>query len=65
MLWVPAQPSGGSATRERGPGSPPNSTTCFGGPIRRSRTVPDLVFVLLTVGLFALLAMAVRGVERL
>jgi len=27
--------------------------------------VPDLVFVLLTVGLFALLAMAVRGVERL
>jgi hypothetical protein len=32
---------------------------------RRSRTVPDLVFVLVTVGLFAVLALVVRGVERL
>jgi len=27
--------------------------------------VPDLVYVLLTVGLFVLLAVVVRGVERL
>jgi len=27
--------------------------------------VPDVVFVLLTVGLFAVLALVVRGVERL
>jgi len=32
---------------------------------RRDRTVPDLVYVLLTVGLFVLLAVVVRGVERL
>ena len=31
----------------------------------RRRTVADLVFVLLTVGLFAVLALVVRAVERL
>lgn len=29
------------------------------------RTVPDVVVVLLTVGLFAVLALIVRGTERL
>jgi hypothetical protein len=33
--------------------------------MRRSSTVPDLVYVLLTVALFAVLALAVRAVERL
>jgi nitrate reductase NapE component len=32
---------------------------------RRELPVPDLVFVLLTVALFAVLALAVRGGERL
>jgi hypothetical protein len=32
---------------------------------RRSSTVPDLLLVLLTVALFALLAAVARGVERL
>jgi hypothetical protein len=32
---------------------------------RRSRTVADVVFVLVTVGLFAVLALMVRAVERL
>jgi hypothetical protein len=33
--------------------------------MKGSRTVPDLVFVLLTVALFVGLAFAVRAVERL
>jgi hypothetical protein len=32
---------------------------------RRSRTVADVVFVLLTVGLFVVLVLVVRGAERL
>ncbi|GLH95363.1 hypothetical protein Pa4123_06350 [Phytohabitans aurantiacus] len=32
---------------------------------RRSRTVADIALVLLTVGLFAVLALVVRAVERL
>lgn len=32
---------------------------------RRSGTVPDLVFVLLSVSLFVVLALAVKGVDRL
>jgi len=32
---------------------------------RRSGTVPDLVFVLSTIALFVVLALAVTGVERL
>jgi hypothetical protein len=33
--------------------------------MRRRRAVADLVFVLLTIGLFVLLALIVRAVERL
>jgi hypothetical protein len=33
--------------------------------MRRRSTLPDLVFVLLTVVLFAVLALVVRAVERL
>jgi hypothetical protein len=33
--------------------------------LRWRRAVADLVFVLLTIGLFALLALVVRAVERL
>lgn len=33
--------------------------------IEEEKHVPDLLFVLLTLGLFAALALAVRGVERL
>jgi hypothetical protein len=32
---------------------------------RRRSTVPDVAFVLLTVALFAVLALVVRGVEKL
>jgi hypothetical protein len=45
----------------------PESTTCSTTRFRRPRrtTVTDLVFVLLTVGLFVVLTLVVRGVERL
>jgi len=36
-----------------------------GGRTGRSRTVPDVLFVLVTVGLFAGLALVLRAVERL
>jgi hypothetical protein len=40
-------------------------TYVFRLPSKKESQVPDLVFVLLTVGPFAVLALLVRGVERL